>query len=60
MSWLTVVLMLTYLDRLAEPQASPEEFIQDEFSFTTQTMGWSFQRIHSGLFHFSNSRRLGC
>jgi MFS transporter, ACS family, glucarate transporter len=46
MSWLTVVLMLTYLDRLNLSIAG--KFIQDEFSFSTQTMGWVFSAFILG------------
>src|SRR5579863_2407190 len=46
MSWLTLVLMLTYLDRLNLSIAG--KFIQDEFSFSTQTMGWVFSAFILG------------
>jgi len=46
MSWLTLVLMLTYLDRLNLSIAG--KFIQDEFSFSTQTMGWVFSAFVLG------------
>jgi MFS transporter, ACS family, glucarate transporter len=46
MSWLTLVLMLTYLDRLNVSIAG--KYIQDEFSFTTQTMGWVFSAFVLG------------
>jgi ACS family glucarate transporter-like MFS transporter len=46
MTWLTLVLMLTYLDRLNLGIAGP--FIQHEFSFSTQTMGWVFSAFILG------------
>jgi ACS family glucarate transporter-like MFS transporter len=46
MSWLTLVLMLTYLDRLNLSIAG--KYIQDEFSFSTQTMGWIFSAFILG------------
>lgn len=46
MGWLTLVLMLTYLDRLNLSIAG--KFIQDEFSISTQTMGWVFSSFLLG------------
>jgi ACS family glucarate transporter-like MFS transporter len=46
MGWLTLVLMLTYLDRLNLSIAG--KYIQDEFSFSTQTMGWVFSAFILG------------
>lgn len=46
MGWLTLVLMLTYLDRLNLSIAG--KYIQDEFSLSTQTMGWVFSAFLLG------------
>jgi ACS family glucarate transporter-like MFS transporter len=46
MGWLTLVLMLTYLDRLNLSIAG--KYIQDEFSISTQTMGWVFSAFLLG------------
>jgi ACS family glucarate transporter-like MFS transporter len=46
MAWLTVILMLTYLDRLNLSIAG--KYIQDEFSINTQTMGWVFSAFLLG------------
>jgi len=44
--WLTLVMMLTYLDRLNLSIAG--KYIQDEFSISTQTMGWIFSAFLLG------------
>jgi MFS transporter, ACS family, glucarate transporter len=46
MVWLMLVLMLTYLDRLNLSIAG--KFIQDEFSISTQMMGWVFSAFLLG------------
>jgi len=46
MGWLTLVQMLTYLDRLNLSIAG--KYIQDEFRFSTQTMGWVFSAFLLG------------
>jgi ACS family glucarate transporter-like MFS transporter len=46
MGWLTLVQMLTYLDRLNLSIAG--KYIQDEFWFSTQTMGWVFSAFLLG------------
>jgi len=46
MGWLTLILMLTYLDRLNLSIAG--KYIQDEFSISTQTMGWIFSAFLLG------------
>ncbi len=46
MGWLTLVQMLTYLDRLNLSIAG--KYIQDEFFFSTQTMGWIFSAFLLG------------
>ena len=46
MGLLTLVLMLTYLDRLNLSIAG--KYIQDEFSISTQTMGWIFSAFLLG------------
>ncbi|HUK30664.1 MAG TPA: MFS transporter [Candidatus Acidoferrum sp.] len=46
MGWLTLVQMLTYLDRLNLSIAG--KYIQDEFLFSTQKMGWIFSAFLLG------------
>ncbi len=46
MGWLTAVQMLTYLDRLNLSIAG--KYIQDEFGFSTQMMGWIFSAFLLG------------
>ena len=46
MCCITLVTMLTYLDRLNLGIAA--KYIQDEFGFSTQTMGWVFSAFLLG------------
>jgi ACS family glucarate transporter-like MFS transporter len=46
MGWLTLVQMLTYLDRLNLSIAG--KYIQDEFFFSTEKMGWIFSAFLLG------------